>query len=136
MSSTVPAPPPPPPIHSSLPTRPLKPLFWKRLQFGGSELSFPTDVVWKEIEIHPLEDAEAFLRLFQVRDATPTDGRSRHLAGRESNTIRLLDRKKSQAIEIFLKGMHVECEELQDALLNLDTNIVDPSTMIALLDVV
>lgn len=141
--SSVPAPPPPPPIFSNLllqqlPSKktatPLKPLFWKRLQFAGSELS-SKDVVWKHVEVEGLADTEAFRRLFQLRAATLTDNRPRHLA-RESNTVRLLDCRKSQAIEIFLKGMHVESEELHDALLNLDTSVVDHSTVAALCDMV
>ena len=142
--SSVPSPPPPPPIISTLSLQqlpsnqsaaaPLKPLFWKRLQFAGSELS-PKDVVWKHVEVQALTDPGAFRRLFQLRAVTPTDSRPRHLA-RESNTVRLLDCRKSQAIEIFLKGMHVESEELQDALLKLDTSVVDPSTVAALCEMV
>ena len=134
--SSIPVPPPPPPILFNHPNRSLKPLFWKRLQFTETKFHTVHDLVWKEIETQPLLNSEDFQQLFRLRSSAPTDGRSRHIAGRESTAVRLLDRRKSQAIEIFLKGMHVECDELQDALLNLDTSVVDTTTVAALCDMV
>ena len=134
--SSIPVPPPPPSILVNIPSRSLKPLFWKRFQFTKTEFRSVHDFVWKEIESEPLVNSEDFHQLFRLRSSAPTDGKSRHIAGRESATVRLLDRRKSQAIEIFLKGMHVECDELQDALLNLDTSVVDTSTVAALCDMV
>ena len=131
----VPLPPPLPldikPHHSQASQeKQLRPLFWKRLHLSST----PGNVVWQHVP--PFEDSDvATLQKLFPR----TSSRSKDKPRERKYSIaprRLLETRRSQAIAIFLRGIHVDVMELSDALLALDTSAVDSSTIKAACELV
>ena len=110
----------------------LRPLFWKRLHLSSTRGS----VVWQHVNQRPFDenDITALQKLFP---RTTRRSKDRERERRYSVVpIRILETRRSQAIAIFLRGIHVDIMELSDALLALDTSAVDPSTVKAACELV
>ena len=117
----------------------MKPLFWKRIQLnqvGDGEKKF-SSTVWaslEEPEINVSDLAKMFAKVERKTDGKLLSSTSSNK--RKQRVIHLLDNKRSQAVGIFLRSLHVEMDEIKDALYNVNTSILDQETLSSLFEIV
>ncbi|XP_051523814.1 formin-2 [Myxocyprinus asiaticus] len=113
------------------PPRPMKPLYWTRIQLHTKKDS--SSVVWEKIE-EPSVDFEEFVELFsktavkeKKKPLSDTISRSK-----TKQVVKLLNTKRSQAVGILMSSLHLDMKDIQHAILNLDNTVVDLETLQAL----
>lgn len=117
----------------------MKPLFWKRIQLNqvGDEEKKCSSSVWaslEEPEINVNDLAKMFAKVERKTDGKLLSSTSSNK--RKQRVIHLLDNKRSQAVGIFLRSLHVEMDEIKDALYNVNTSILDQETLSSLFEIV
>ncbi|NXC50257.1 FMN protein, partial [Penelope pileata] len=145
-------PPPPPPLgpgfffNSTLsssqgprkpaiePSRPMKPLYWTRIQLQGSrKTAIPT--LWESLEEPDILDTTEFEYLFS-KDTTQEKRKPLSEMYEKKNKakkiIKLLDGKRSQTVGILISSLHLEMKDIQQAILCVDDSVVDLETLEAL----
>lgn len=108
------------------PSVPMKPLYWTRIivpQNDAMEESVEKPL-WAEIDEVPLDTLPNFTDLFsrQVVARKPTMKKVETKPKVEA--IKLLDSKRSQNVGILAQSLHVEFQEIENAIYNFDTSIV------------
>ncbi|XP_051958661.1 formin-2 isoform X1 [Xyrauchen texanus] len=113
------------------PPRPMKPLYWTRIQLHTKKDS--SSVVWDKIE-EPSVDFDEFVDLFsktavkeKKKPLSDTISRSK-----TKQVVKLLNTKRSQAVGILMSSLHLDMKDIQHAILNLDNTVVDLETLQAL----
>ena len=117
------------------PSVPTKPLFWQRLQ------TVPSSSVWHGLSVPDLADLPEFVHLFAKR------GKPERSSGlledcfappppqaRAPRPATLLDPKRSQAVAILLRSIHLRMEDICEAVVTLDSSLVDVESIRALRD--
>ncbi|XP_041866873.1 formin-2 [Melanotaenia boesemani] len=136
-------PPPPGPMPSMMvqealpakaviePPKPMKPLYWTRIQLHAKKNTGP--VVWEKIE-EPTVDFEEFVELFsksavkeKKKPISDTITKSK-----AKQVVKLLSNKRSQAVGILMSSIHLDMKDIQNAVLNMDNTVVDLETLQAL----
>lgn len=117
----------------------MKPLFWKRIQLNqvGDGEKKCSSSVWaslEEPEINVNDLAKMFAKVERKTDGKLLSSTSSNK--RKQRVIHLLDNKRSQAVGIFLRSLHVEMDEIKDALYNVNTSILDQETLSSLFEIV
>ncbi|XP_069792227.1 formin-2-like [Narcine bancroftii] len=152
--SAVPPPPPPllgygePPLPSGFfgigmkdksarkvaidPSRPMKPLYWSRIQLSSKRESEILPI-WAALE-EPTINAQELENYFSKSAAKE---RKKPILDTYSKTktrqvVKLLNNKRSQAVGILMSSLHLEMKDIQHAVLNLDNSLVDLETLQAL----
>ncbi|KAM6311693.1 formin-1 [Aegotheles albertisi] len=148
-SGLLPPPPPPGPgffFNSTLssnqgprkpaiePSRPMKPLYWTRIQLQGSrKTAMPT--LWESLEEPDILDTTEFEYLFS-KDTTQEKRKplseTYEKKPKAKKIIKLLDGKRSQTVGILISSLHLEMKDIQQAILCVDDSIVDLETLEAL----
>ncbi|KAI7789886.1 putative formin-2 [Triplophysa rosa] len=113
------------------PPRPMKPLYWTRIQLHTKkELS---SLIWEKVD-EPSVDFEEFVNLFsktavkeKKKPLSDTISRSK-----TKQVVKLLNTKRSQAVGILMSSLHLDMKDIQHAVLNLDNTVVDLETLQAL----
>ncbi|XP_043553926.1 formin isoform X4 [Chiloscyllium plagiosum] len=144
-------PPPPPPFGVSNlrlsadrpvrkpiiePRRPMKPLYWNRIQIKDSR-DGNISTIWESLEEPHIQDAEEFEELFSklaVKEVKKPLSDSYQKTNKTKKIVKLLDGKRSQAVGIFISSLHLEMKDIQQAILYLDNTVVDLETLQALYD--
>ncbi|MBN3320315.1 FMN2 protein, partial [Atractosteus spatula] len=114
------------------PPRPMKPLYWTRIQLHArKESSGP--LVWEKIE-EPSVDFNEFVELFSK---TAVKEKKKPLSdtytkSKAKQVVKLLNNKRSQAVGILMSSLHLDMKDIQQAVLNLDNTVVDLETLQAL----
>ncbi|XP_043087077.1 formin-2 isoform X2 [Puntigrus tetrazona] len=113
------------------PPRPMKPLYWTRIQLHTKKDSHA--VVWEKID-EPSVDFDEFVELFsktavkeKKKPLSDTISRSK-----TKQVVKLLNTKRSQAVGILMSSLHLDMKDIQHAILNLDNTVVDLETLQAL----
>ncbi|XP_038149813.1 formin-2 [Cyprinodon tularosa] len=136
-------PPPPGPIPSLMvqetspakamiePPKPMKPLYWTRIQLHAKKN--PGPLVWEKIE-EPTIDFGEFVDLFsksavKKKKKPISDTISKSKA---KQVVKLLSNKRSQAVGILMSSIHLDMKDIQNAVLNMDNGVVDLETLQAL----
>ncbi|XP_039995260.1 formin-2 isoform X2 [Xiphias gladius] len=136
-------PPPPGPMPSMMvqeaapakaviePPKPMKPLYWTRIQLHAKKQTGP--LVWEKIE-EPTVDFEEFVELFsksavKEKKKPISDTISKSKA---KQVVKLLSNKRSQAVGILMSSIHLDMKDIQNAVLNMDNTVVDLETLQAL----
>ncbi|XP_050980863.1 formin-2 isoform X2 [Labeo rohita] len=121
----------PPRKHIVEPPRPMKPLYWTRIQLHTKKDS--NALVWEKIE-EPSVDFDEFVELFsktavkeKKKPLSDTISRSK-----TKQVVKLLNTKRSQAVGILMSSLHLDMKDIQHAILNLDNTVVDLETLQAL----
>ncbi|KAK6489236.1 formin-2 isoform X1 [Huso huso] len=114
------------------PPRPMKPLYWTRIQLHGKKESSGA-LVWEKIEEPPV-DFNEFLDLFSK---VAVKEKKKPLSDTYSKTkakqvVKLLNNKRSQAVGILMSSLHLDMKDIQHAVLKLDNTMVDLETLQAL----
>ncbi|CAG5911964.1 unnamed protein product, partial [Menidia menidia] len=114
------------------PPRPMKPLYWTRIQLHTKK-EISSSLVWEIVE-EPNVDFDEFVKLFsktavkekkQPLSETITKSKAKQVA-------KLLNNKRSQAVGILMSSLHLDMKDIQHAILNLDNTVVDLETLQAL----
>ncbi|XP_059705772.1 formin-1 isoform X2 [Haemorhous mexicanus] len=148
--SGLPAPPPPPGpgffFNSTLssnqgprkpaiePGRPMKPLYWTRIQLQDNrKTAMPT--LWESLEEPDILDTTEFEYLFS-KDTTQEKRKplseTYEKKTKAKKIIKLLDGKRSQTVGILISSLHLEMKDIQQAILCVDDSVVDLETLEAL----
>nr|XP_055031921.1 formin-2 [Misgurnus anguillicaudatus]XP_055031922.1 formin-2 [Misgurnus anguillicaudatus] len=113
------------------PPRPMKPLYWTRIQLHTKKDS--ASLVWEKID-EPSVDFEEFVNMFsktavkeKKKPLSDTISRSK-----TKQVVKLLNTKRSQAVGILMSSLHLDMKDIQHAILNLDNTVVDLETLQAL----
>ncbi|NXF18317.1 FMN protein, partial [Rhodinocichla rosea] len=144
-------PPPPPPgpgffFNSTLssnqgprkpaiePGRPMKPLYWTRIQLQDNrKTAMPT--LWESLEEPDILDTTEFEYLFS-KDTTQEKRKplseTYEKKTKAKKIIKLLDGKRSQTVGILISSLHLEMKDIQHAILCVDDSVVDLETLEAL----
>ncbi|RXM31108.1 hypothetical protein EOD39_7274 [Acipenser ruthenus] len=114
------------------PPRPMKPLYWTRIQLHGKKESSGA-LVWEKIEEPPV-DFNEFLDLFSK---VAVKEKKKPLSDTYTKTkakqvVKLLNNKRSQAVGILMSSLHLDMKDIQHAVLKLDNTMVDLETLQAL----
>ncbi|KAK7919491.1 hypothetical protein WMY93_010775 [Mugilogobius chulae] len=114
------------------PPKPMKPLYWTRIQLHTKK-DVPSSSVWETIE-EPEVDFEEFVDLFsksavKVKKQPLSDTITKSKA---KQVVKLLNNKRSQAVGILMSSLHLDMKDIQHAVLNLDYTVVDLETLQAL----
>lgn len=117
----------------------MKPLFWKRIQLN--QVTNPeiesNATVWEKLEepnINVTDFAEMFAKVERKSEGKLLSSRSKNRI--KQQVVHLLDNKRSQAVGIFLRSLHVQMDEIQDALYNVNTAILDQESLSSLFEIV
>lgn len=80
--------------------------------------------LWSQLEEVPLENMSEFTELFsrQVVTRKPTVKKVEVTA--KVAAVKLLDSKRSQNVGILAQSLHVDFQEIENAIYNFDTSIV------------
>ena len=116
----------------------MKPLFWKRLQYTAADLGHHKNVVWSNLHEPELKDMADFEELFAKKGG----GVVRKKALSESfgakppvsRPVSMLDQKRSQAVGILMRSLHLEMVDIRHAVYQLDCSTVDRESLQALWD--
>lgn len=108
------------------PAVPMKPLYWNRILVPKIEETTSNDAapLWLQLDEIPLENLTDFESLFsrQVVTRKPTVKKVETKVKVEA--VKLLDSKRSQNVGILAQSLHVEFNEIENAIYNFDTSIV------------
>nr|XP_057913838.1 formin-like isoform X2 [Doryrhamphus excisus] len=149
MSAAGPPPPPPPAFMAGLtpattpslyaaprkpqvePSRPMKPLYWTRIQIQDNK----SNTLWNVLEephiVNPVEFEELFAKTITRLKRKPlVDNYEKKSKTRK--IIKLLDGKRSQTVGILISSLHLEMKDIQQAVLTVDNSVVDLETIEAL----
>ncbi|KAJ6664661.1 hypothetical protein lerEdw1_006234 [Lerista edwardsae] len=118
--------------HAIEPSRPMKPLYWTRIQLHSKRDS-SASLVWEKIE-EPSIDYHEFEELFSK---TAVKERKKPISDTITKTknkqvVKLLSNKRSQAVGILMSSLHLDMKDIQHAVVNLDNSVVDLETLQAL----
>uniref|UniRef100_A0A8C4VEA7 Formin-2 n=1 Tax=Falco tinnunculus TaxID=100819 RepID=A0A8C4VEA7_FALTI len=118
--------------HVIEPSRPMKPLYWTRIQLHSKRDS-SASLVWEKIE-EPSIDYHEFEELFSK---TAVKERKKPISDTITKTktkqvVKLLSNKRSQAVGILMSSLHLDMKDIQHAVVNLDNTVVDLETLQAL----
>ncbi|XP_063757989.1 formin isoform X1 [Eleginops maclovinus] len=134
-------PPPPPPAWGFIvekpprkptvePSRPMKPLYWTRIQIKDSK-----STLWNILEepniINPGQFEELFAKTITHTKRKPLSEAYEKKA-KARKIIKLLEGKRSQAVGILISSLHLEMKDIQQAVLAVDHSVVDLETIEAL----
>uniref|UniRef100_A0A3B1K0Y0 Formin 2 n=1 Tax=Astyanax mexicanus TaxID=7994 RepID=A0A3B1K0Y0_ASTMX len=113
------------------PPRPMKPLYWTRIQIHAKKEVNP--LIWDKIE-EPSVDFDEFVELFSK---TAVKEKKKPLSdtitkSKTKQVVKLLNNKRSQAVGILMSSLHLDMKDIQHAILNLDNTVVDLETLQAL----
>ncbi|KAL7388023.1 hypothetical protein ABVT39_005548 [Epinephelus coioides] len=135
-------PPPPPPVGGFFietphrkpivePSRPMKPLYWTRIQIQENK----NNTLWNILEEPDIINTSEFEDLF-AKTITHTKRKPLSEAyvkkAKTRKIIKLLDGKRSQAVGILISSLHLEMKDIQQAVLAVDHSVVDLETIEAL----
>ncbi|XP_053093449.1 formin-2 [Pangasianodon hypophthalmus] len=114
------------------PPRPMKPLYWTRIQLHAKKEP-NTHLVWEKVE-EPHVDFEDFVELFaksavkeKKKPISDTISKSK-----TKQVVKVLSNKRSQAVGILMSSLHLDMKDIQHAILNMDNTVVDLETLQAL----
>lgn len=141
-------PPPPPPLlfgggvisvdraprkPAKEPSRPMKPLYWTRIQVQENN----KETLWNKLEEPNIINTSDFEDLF-AKTTTQTKRKPLSEAfekkAKTRKIVKLLDGKRSQAVGILISSLHLEMKDIQHAVLTVDNSLVDLDTIEALFE--
>ncbi|TRY98789.1 hypothetical protein DNTS_014440 [Danionella cerebrum] len=114
------------------PPRPMKPLYWTRIQLHAKK-DAKSALVWEKVQ-EPSIDFDEFVDTFaksaikeKKKPISDTITKSK-----AKQVVKLLSNKRSQAVGILMSSLHLDMKDIQNAVLNMDSTVVDLETLQAL----
>lgn len=108
------------------PSVPMKPLYWTRIIVPQNDATdgVAEKPLWVEIEEIPLDNLTKFTDLFSRQIVARKPTMKKVESKTKVDSIKLLDSKRSQNVGILAQSLHVEFQEIENAIYNFDTSIV------------
>ncbi|KAM3931150.1 formin-2 isoform 2-T2 [Leptodactylus fuscus] len=114
------------------PAKPMKPLYWTRIELHGKRDS-NSPLVWEvvsepKVDVHELESLFSKTAVKEKKKPisdTITKTKSKQV-------VKLLSNKRSQAVGILMSSLHLDMKDIQHAVLKMDYSVVDLETLQAL----
>lgn len=123
------------------PKVPMKPLYWTRILATSpvdtvDSSSATSSALWTQIDELPLDSLGEFADLFsrQVITRKPTVKKQQQKTKVEA--VKLLDSKRSQNVGILAQSLHIDFQEIENAIYNFDTSIVNLEALQQIYEVV
>ncbi|XP_033105443.1 formin-like [Anneissia japonica] len=121
------------------PSIPMKPLYWTRIQLQKLR---PTNkfkienCLWNKLQDLEIDSSE-FEILFSKKVLTKKKALSEtyETKRKTKKVAKLLESKRSQAVGILMSSLHVEMSDIEGAVLNLDTSVLDLENLEALYEI-
>lgn len=105
----------------------MKPLYWTRI-IAPSQLVVQegsNSALWNEIEEISTDELDEFSRLFSRQVITRKPSTVIKVERKEKkDAVKLLDSKRSQNVGILAQSLHIDFQEIENAIYNFDTSIV------------
>ncbi|XP_042912971.1 formin-2-like, partial [Parasteatoda tepidariorum] len=123
-----------PPI---VPKKPMRPLYWTRIQiYTPASAEKDGECLWDNLEETKLENWEDFEELFskQVSKKKSPCEEKKTTQSKAKEVAKLLDQKRSQNVGILISSRHLDINEIQSALYNFDTSVMDIHTLQSVYD--
>lgn len=120
------------------PKVPMKPLYWTRI-LAPSEVDTvdaPSTALWTQIDELPLESLNEFADLFSRQVVTRTPTVKKQEQKTKVKAVKILDSKRSQNVGILAQSLHVDFQEIENAIYNFDTSIVNLEALQQIYEVV
>ncbi|GLH11041.1 Protein diaphanous [Gryllus bimaculatus] len=121
------------------PAVPMKPLYWTRIivpvnapppappqqEVEVQPSTSPDDLLWDKLAEAQIDDMGEFHALFsrQVIERVPTKKKQERQSKQQA--VKILDSKRSQNVGILSSSLHVEFQEIENAIYNFDTSMVN-----------
>lgn len=115
----------------------MRPLFWTRIIAPKPEASETKDEcdetdsvvcsnrhLWQEIDETSLDNMNEFTELFSRQPLEPKQ-KTDTIKPVKIKNIKILDSKRSQNVGIFARSLHVDIEDIEQAIYNIDTSVVN-----------
>ncbi|XP_078490791.1 formin-like isoform X2 [Ciona intestinalis] len=132
-------PPPPPPGGAVTPFKPMKPLYWIRLnQRHSNQTIEQKKTLWENVEVVKLDEVDLvnlFAKTSLAKQKKPLNTTLGQKKKKKEKFGKVLDLKRSQAVGIFISSLHIDVDDIQNAILTLDTSIVDVEIMEAIWEI-
>lgn len=105
----------------------MKPLYWTRIVAATSVVDGTGEntAIWKEINEISLDNMNEFTELFS-RQAPIRKPTIKKVETKEKvEAVKLLDNKRSQNVGILAQSLRVDIHEIENAIYNFDTSVVN-----------
>lgn len=104
----------------------MKPLYWTRIVIPQADTTdgAAEKPLWAEIDEIPLENLCKFTDLFSRQIVARKQTMKKVETKPKVEAVKLLDSKRSQNVGILAQSLHVEFQEIENAIYNFDTSIV------------
>lgn len=108
------------------PAVPMKPLYWTRIIVPPTDATDSNEPspLWSQIDEIPLENFSDFEKLFSRQVVTRKPTTKKVETKPKVEAVKLLDSKRSQNVGILAQSLHVEFQDIENAIYNMDTSIV------------
>ncbi|RZB39864.1 formin-2 [Asbolus verrucosus] len=108
------------------PKVPMKPLYWTRILASGDTdtVDGPSSALWTQIDELPLDNLGEFADLFSRHVITRKPTVKKLEQKPKVEAVKLLDSKRSQNVGILAQSLHIDFQEIENAIYNFDTSIV------------
>lgn len=110
----------------------MKPLYWTRILVQGEKIPLdspesPETPLWVNLEEDKNLNIKEFAELFsrQVTERKPTMKKDETVKQSKIQPAKILDSKRSKMVGILEKSLHVDFSEVENAVYNLDTTVVN-----------
>lgn len=116
----------------------MKPLYWTRILAPTlcDTVDSPDDALWNQIEELPVEHLNEFADLFSRQIITRKPTAKKQEQKNKVEAVKLLDSKRSQNVGILAQSLHVDFQEIENAIYNFDTSIVSLEALQQIYEVV
>lgn len=122
----------------------MKPLYWNRIQIHvvtpapveTEEEEEESKSFWGKLKEATVENWDEFTTLFsrQVIEKKPSQ-KNKQAKPAKQQTVKVLDSKRSQMVGILVSSQHLEIVEVENAVYNFDTSVLDLEALQAIYEV-
>ncbi|XP_044753972.1 protein cappuccino-like isoform X2 [Coccinella septempunctata] len=107
------------------PKSPMKPLYWTRIITPPTVVQEGSNALWNEIDELSTDKLDEFSELFSRQVVTRKPSAVKKVERKEKiEAVKLLDSKRSQNVGILAQSLHIDFQEIENAVYNFDTSIV------------
>lgn len=108
------------------PKAPMKPLYWTRIIAPSADLQDSSNpALWTEIDELSTDTLDEFSELFSRQIVTRKPSAVKKVEQKAKiEAIKLLDSKRSQNVGILAQSLHIDFQEIENAIYNFDTSVV------------
>ncbi|XP_073977731.1 formin protein cappuccino isoform X3 [Rhodnius prolixus] len=120
-----------------VPPVPMKPLYWTRVVMPVNPDLYEEkrEALWVELEEPRIEDLDEFTKLFSRQVIDRKNTKKKITKPSKAKVIKVLDSKRSQNVGILSSSLHLDFSEIENAIYNFDTSVVNLESLQQIYDV-